>query len=273
MDFRLLVRNRKALVGSIGLLSVCFLAIAAPVLTHYGPFQLHTAQAFTPPCIAHLMGVDDLGRDVFTQFMYGARTSLLSGLTAALTAAAIGIVVGTVAGYYGGILDNLLMRITEIVMIIPSFFLALVLISVLGPSILNIIFVIGILQWTNMARLVRSEMVSIKELGFVEALRMLGVSKFRILFLEILPNMLGLVFVTTSYGVAQAMLLEVYLSFLGLGDPSVASWGHMMMSNKVFLMQAWWTLFFPGIGILITILSVNLLGDGLNEITKRRGVH
>lgn len=223
-----------------------------------------------PPGRAHLFGTDDLGRDIWTGVLHGARVSLLVGVLAAATSALIGVLVGSVAGFYGGRLGDVLMRATEFFLVIPTFLLALVLVAVSRPSIWNIIFTLGILGWPSTARLARAEFLSLREREFVMAARAMGVYPVRILFRHILPNAAPPLIVNSSLGVATAILVEAGLSFLGLGDPNLFSWGLMLRNSREFLRMAWWMPTFPGLAIFVTVLSLNLVGDGLNDALNPR---
>ncbi len=222
------------------------------------------------PTLRHPFGTDDLGRDIWAGVLYGARVSLAVGMLAASTSAVIGMTVGAVAGYYGGRLDDVLMRTTEFFLVIPSFLLALVLVAVTRPSIWNVILTIGLLGWPGTARLVRAEFLSLKEREFVMAARSIGASSARIVLRQILPSAAPPAIVTASLGVATAILVEAGLSFLGLGDPNLFSWGLMLRNSRDFLRIAWWMPTFPGLAIFLTVLSVNMVGDGLNDALNPR---
>ncbi len=254
-------------VSVLALLLLC--AVLAGVLGGVSP----RAMGDTPlasPSGQHPFGTDDLGRDVWTGVLHGSRVSLFVGVTAATTSAAIGILVGSTAGYYGGRLGDILMRVTEFFLVIPTFLLALVLVAVSRPSIWKIILTIGALGWPSTARLVRAEFLSLREREFVMAARAIGASSRRILFLQILPNATPPIVVNTSLGVAAAILVEAGLSFLGLGDPNMFSWGLMLRNSREFLQMAWWMPTFPGLAIFLTVLSLNLVGDGLNDALNPR---
>jgi peptide/nickel transport system permease protein len=246
-------------------------ALLAGVLTSGSPRTLG-ADPLMPPSFRHPFGTDDLGRDIWTGVLYGARVSLMVGVLAASTSALIGVLIGSVAGYHGGRLDDTLMRLTEFFLVIPSFLLALVLVAVSGPSIWNVILTIGTLGWPSTARLVRAEFLSLKQREFVMAARAVGSGTFRILFRQILPNAIPPAVVNTSLGVATAVLVEAGLAFLGLGDPNLFSWGLMLRNSREFLRIAWWMPTFPGLAIFLTVLSVNLVGDGLNDALDPRSV-
>lgn len=241
-----------------------FLAILSPLLAPFGPLSTGK-DSFHRPDSRHLMGTDDLGRDLFSGVLWGARTSLMVGLLAALTSTIIGVIIGALAGYYGGVVDDILMRVTEFFLVIPRFFLVLVIVALFGNSIWNVIFVIGILSWPVTARLVRVEFLSIREKEFVEGARAIGATDLRIILSDILPNATPPIVVSGSLQIARAILLEAGLSFLGLGDPNQISWGVMLYNAQRFLRHAWWTAMFPGMAIFLVVMGFNLVGDGLND--------
>lgn len=263
------VRNRAAVVGAAMLGALVTAAVLAGVLGSGSPRTL-SADPLAPPSLRHPFGTDDLGRDIWTGLLYGARVSLTVGILAASTAALIGTMIGSIAGYYGGRLDDMLMRGTEFFLVIPSFLLALILVAVSGPSIWNVILTIGVLGWPSTARLLRAEFLSLKEREFVMAARAIGASTSRLVFRQILPNAAPPAVVITSLGVGTAILVEAGLSFLGLGDPNLFSWGLMLRNSREFLRIAWWMPTFPGLAIFLTVLSVNLVGDGLNDALNPR---
>lgn len=262
-------RNRAALAGAIVLALLIGAATFAGWLGGASPRAMGEGP-LAPPGRAHLFGTDDLGRDIWTGVLHGARVSLLVGVLAAATSALIGVLVGSVAGFYGGRLGDVLMRATEFFLVIPTFLLALVLVAVSRPSIWNIIFTLGILGWPSTARLARAEFLSLREREFVMAARAMGVYPVRILFRHILPNAAPPLIVNSSLGVATAILVEAGLSFLGLGDPNLFSWGLMLRNSREFLRMAWWMPTFPGLAIFVTVLSLNLVGDGLNDALNPR---
>lgn len=257
-------RNWAAVLGLVIALLYLVVAVAAPLLTPYDPLRLGP-DVLQAPNRTHPMGTDDLGRDVFAGVIYGTRVSLAVGLIAAITSSVIGLVVGALAGFYRGWVDAVLMRVSEVFMIIPRFFFALILVAILGPSVWNIIAVIAFLSWPPTARLVRAEYLSLSQREFVQASRVLGASDLRIIFRHILPNAVPPAIVNGSLQVAQAILLEASLTFLGLGDPAVVSWGTLMSGAQRFLRDAWWIGLAPGIAISLAVLAFNLVGDGLTE--------
>lgn len=219
----------------------------------------------SPPSREFFCGTDMLGRDVAAGIVHGARTSLLIGITATAVAVGVGILIGGFAGYYGRRTDDLLMRLTELFQTVPAFILAIVLVTILAPSLTSIIAAIAVVSWPPVARLVRGQFIAIRGQDFVQACVALGMQDLRIIVVHILPNCLSPVIVTASLMVATAILAESALSFLGLGDPNVMSWGFQVGQGKTLLRNAWWVATFPGFAILVTVLGINLLGEGLNE--------
>jgi peptide/nickel transport system permease protein len=263
-------RRRLGVLGLVVLLVFAVFAIAGPFIAPFGSRETGVGASFAAPDFAHLMGTDNLGRDVFSRFLSGCRISLAVGFSAALTSSAIGLLVGMIAGYFGGLADNLLMRVTELFQTIPRFFLAMVAVALFGASIWNIIFAIAILSWPVTARLARVEYLSLRHREFADAARVIGVSTLGILVVELLPNAAGPIIVNASLQVAQAILLEAGLSYLGLGDPSNASWGVMLYEAQPVLRTAWWMSVFPGGGIFLVVLSLNLFGDAVNDTLSPR---
>ncbi|MFD1381234.1 ABC transporter permease [Fodinicurvata halophila] len=215
-------------------------------------------------------GTDTLGRDIGAGLVHGARVSLLVGLTSTVVALLIGVTLGAFAGYYGGWVDDGVMRFTELFQTVPNFALAIVIVAIMQPSVESVILAIGIVSWPPVARLVRGEFLSLRSREFVQASVVLGQSNARIILTQILPNTMSPVIVMTSLMVATAILLESALSFLGLGDPDVMSWGYMIGAARTVLRQAWWMSFFPGVMILLTVLALNLVGEGLNDAMNPR---
>lgn len=261
-------RVRSSMVGLCIVLFFLFVAAFSPILAPYGMMEL--GDAFLPPGRGHLFGTDSLGGDTLSNVILGARTSLMVGFFAVATSLAIGVSVGAVAGFYGGHVDNILMRVTEMFQILPQFFLAIVIVALFGSSIWNIILVIGILTWPANARLIRAEFMSLKRREFVDSARALGMSNFDLIVREILPNAMPPVIVNCSLQISGAILLEASLSFLGLGDPSVMSWGVMLFDAQSHFSRAWWMATFPGLMLFITTLGLNLMGDGLNDALNPR---
>lgn len=264
-------QNRGAVVGMIILLAVIVLAIIAPLIYPVSPWKM-VQWPFLPPLdVAGLpFGTDTLGRNVAAGLAHGARVSLLIGLVSTVVALAIGVPLGAVAGYYGGIVDDALMRFTEFFQTVPSFALAIVLVAIFQPSITSIVIAIAVVSWPPVARLVRGEVLSLRTREYVEAAMLAGQSNTTIILKQILPNTLSPIIVLASLMVATAILLESSLSFLGLGDPNVMSWGYMIGAARTVIRQAWWLSFFPGVAILLTVLALNLVGEGLNDALNPR---
>lgn len=263
-------QNPLSLVGLV-LTAIFFgAAIFAPVLATFGPFQL-VGPRLSPPDFVHLMGTDNLGRDIYSGVIYGARTSIEVGFISTAMSLLLGVVVGSVAGYYGGWIDDVAMRVTEFFQVLPRFFLALVIISLFGATLAGTIFVIGLLSWPEIARVIRSEFLTIRDRPFVTAARAYGASDIAIMFREILPNAMASVVVVASLQVPSAVLLEAGISFIGAGDPNVVSWGRMLNGAQEFMRQAWWTAAFPGIAISLMALGMALLADGINDFFNPRG--
>lgn len=216
------------------------------------------------------MGTDDLGRDTLSRVIHGARVPLAVGFLAAATALILGVIVGSVAGYFGGRADDVLMRATEYVLVIPRFFLALLIVAMLGAGIAKIVLVIGILEWPEVARVVRAQFLTFREREFVLAARAIGLSHRRIIFNEILPNAIPPAIVVASFLVARAILLEAGLSFLGLGDPNLISWGSLLSEAQERMWSSMWLAIFPGMAISLLVLCVNLCGDGINDVLNPR---
>jgi peptide/nickel transport system permease protein len=264
-------QNRGAVIGLIILAIVIICAIAAPFLFPRSPWSM-VQRPFLPPFEMDglPLGTDALGRDVLSGLFHGARVSLLVGLVSTVVALAIGIPIGALAGYHGGLVDDALMRFTEFFQTIPSFALAIVLLAIFQPTLAYVILAIAIVSWPPVARLVRGEVLSLRNREFVEAATLSGQSNLRIILQQVLPNALPPIIVLASLMVATAILLESSLSFLGLGDPNVMSWGYMIGAARTVLRTAWWLSFIPGIAILLTVLALNLIGEGLNDALNPR---
>jgi peptide/nickel transport system permease protein len=266
-----LITNPLALAGAIIVVVLSATAILAPWIAPYDYRTINVQRMLQPPCTAHLLGTDDLGRDVLSRMIWGSRISLAVGFIAVSISTLIGIVLGSLAGYYGRWIDGLVMRFVDIMLCFPSFFLILTIIALLGPSIWNIMIIIGLTSWMGVARLVRAEFLSLSKREFVLAARASGAGDARIIFSHILPNAMAPVFVSAVLGIAAAVLIESSLSFLGIGvQPPVPSWGNMLTEGKDTMAIAWWLSLFPGLAILITVLGYNLLGEGLRDALDPR---
>ncbi|WP_340110245.1 ABC transporter permease [Pikeienuella sp. HZG-20] len=263
--------NRGAVIGLVILAIVIATAILAPVLFPQSPWKM-VQRPFLPPFTqAGLpLGTDALGRDVLAGLAHGAYVSLLVGLVSTFVALTIGVPVGAFAGYFPGRIDDALMRFTEFFQTIPSFALAIVLLAIFQPSLTFVIIAIAIVSWPPVARLVRGEVLSLRTREFVEAATLSGLGNLQIIARHILPNALPPIIVLASLMVAQAILLESSLSFLGLGDPNIMSWGYMIGAARTVIRTAWWLTFLPGMAILLTVLAMNLIGEGLNDALNPR---
>jgi peptide/nickel transport system permease protein len=263
------MRHKPAVIGLVLLMLVILAAALAGVLAPADPFAL-VGKPFQPPFGDHVLGTDMLGRDLAAGVLYGARTTLLVGLVATTIATLVGVAIGGLAGYFGGRLDSLLMRFTELFQTIPFFLFAILLVAVLGASIRSVIFAIALVSWPPMARLVRGEFMAMRNREFVQACVAMGMGHLRIIFVHILPNTLSSIIVTGSLMVATAILIESGLSFLGLSDANTMSWGFIIGSGRTVLRTAWWICAVPGAAILITVMAINLVGDGLNDALNPR---
>lgn len=259
-------RNPTAVLGGLVVAAIALLALAAPWVAPYDPNAIDVNAILKPPSLAHPMGTDRLGRDVLSRMIYGARISLSVGLVAVGLATLIGVLLGAIAGYYRGLTDSFMMRLVDIMLAIPTFFLILAVIAFLEPNIFNIMVVIGLTSWMGVARLVRAEFLGLHDREFVLAARAQGASDLRLIFRHYLPNSLAPVIVTVILSIAGAILVESGLSFLGLGvQPPAASWGNILTEGKEYIQFAWWLSVYPGLAILVTVLSYNLLGEGLRD--------
>jgi peptide/nickel transport system permease protein len=253
------------------LVLVALVAIFAPVVAGYDPYTGGDDQLLPPLSPGHVLGTDDLGRDIWAETAYGTRVSLAVGISTALAGAVIGLLVGAVAGWRGGAADAALMRVTEFFQTLPRFVLALIVIALFGAGIGKVILVIAILAWPQTARVVRASVAALRTAPFVDAARLGGMPASLLVMQEILPNILAPVIVLASLDVATAILLEAGLGFFGLGDPNLVSWGSMLNEAQQYLRSAWWMAVFPGLAIAATVLAFNTLGDALNAVANPRG--
>jgi peptide/nickel transport system permease protein len=272
MNFlRRFAANRAALLGCLIILIVLAATVLAPVLYPLSPWKMVGRPFVVPFAMERFpLGTDTLGRDVASGLVHGAGVSLLIGFVSTVVALLIGVPLGAIAGYAGGWLEEALMRFTEFFQTIPSFALAIVLVAILQPSLSSIVMAIGIVSWPPVARLVRGEVLSLRRREYVLAAITLGETTPRIIFSQILPNTIAPIVVMGSLMIASAILLESSLSFLGLGDPNLMSWGYMVGAGRTRLLDAWWISFFPGIAIFCTVLALNLVGEGLNDALNPR---
>ena len=256
--------NRGAVAGLAIMAVVVIVALTAPLLVPIDPMSTR-GRPLLPPGGEFMFGTDMLGRDVFAGIVHGARVSLMIGLISTVIAVVIGVTMGAVAGFFGGWVDDVLVRITELFQTIPSFIFAILLVAIMTPSLGSIVTSIAVVTWPPIARLARSEFMSLRAREFVEAAVLSGVSRARIIIFEVLPNAVSPLIVMGSLMIATAILTESALSFLGLGDPNRISWGYMIGAARTVFRQAWWLSVFPGLAIALTVLAINLVGEGLND--------
>lgn len=262
---REVVRRPAGAAGLALTVLVALLAVFAPLIARGDPFAVDSP-ALLPPSAAHLFGTDNLGRDLFRAVLHGLRTSMSVVLWATLISAVIGITVGAIAGFRGGRVEAVLMRITELFQSIPTFFLALLALALLGRRLENLILVLGLTSWKLLARVVRADSLSLRTREYVQASRTFGASDVRIMLRHVLPNLLPSALVVISLNASRIILVEAGLAFLGLGDPNSMSLGFLINNAQPFLQQAWWMSVFPGVAILLAVLGINLLADALNDV-------
>lgn len=271
--WRMLKKNKMALVGLGILVILVLLALFADVIADYDTVVIkqNLANRLKGPSAEHWLGTDEFGRDIFARLVHGARVSLKVGIIAVGISIILGGILGALAGFYGGRIDNIIMRIMDVFLAVPSILLAIAIVSALGPSIINLMVAISISSVPRYARIVRASVLSIRDQEFIEAARAIGANNARIIFRHIIPNSLAPVIVQGTLGVASAILSTAGLSFIGLGiQPPAPEWGSMLSGGRQYLRYAWWVTTFPGVAIMITILSLNLLGDGLRDALDPR---
>ncbi|MDP3791472.1 MAG: ABC transporter permease [Candidatus Omnitrophota bacterium] len=265
------INNKLAVVAAAFILLMVVSALFAPFIANHSPTVVDSKSVLTAPSKEHIFGTDRLGRDIFSRIVYGSRISLSIGFVAVGIAVLIGMVFGAVAGYYGGKLDNILMRLVDLMLCFPTIFLILAVIALLEPSIFNIMVIIGATGWMGVARLVRAQVLTLKERDFVSAAKVMGANDTWIIFKHLIPNAIGPVLVSATLGVGGAILIESALSFLGIGvQPPTPSWGNILMDGRSTLGVAWWLTVFPGLFILFTVLSYNILGEALRDHLEPR---
>ncbi len=263
---RRFARNRAAVLGAVIVLIAVAVAIGAPWYYVRDPLRIvgrPELWPFTNPRFP--LGTDSLGRDIASMLAWGARASLLIGICAAAATTLIGVAIGATAAYFGRWVDEALMRLTEMFQIVPGLIFVLSIVSIIGGTITNITIAVGVVSWTQIARLTRAEILSLRDREYVQACRSMGMGDIRILLLEILPNALPPIVVLSSLSVAGAILYESAVSFLGLGDPNVASWGRLIGEGRTLIRTSWYICAMPGIAIMLLVLALNLVGDGLND--------
>ncbi|MGL5049296.1 MAG: nickel transporter permease [Fusobacteriaceae bacterium] len=274
--WRRLKRNKMAVLGLIIIVTMIIIAVFANVIADYDTVVIkqNLSERLQSPSMKHILGTDEFGRDIFARLIHGARVSLKVGVVAVSFSIAIGGTLGALAGFYGGKLDNVIMRIMDIFLAIPSILLAIAIVSALGPNLFNLMIAISISSVPGYARIVRASVLSIRDQEYIEAAKAIGASDMRIIFRHIIPNSLAPVIVQGTLGVAGAILSTAGLSFIGLGiQPPAPEWGSMLSGGRQYLRYAWWVTTFPGVAIMMTILSLNLLGDGLRDALDPRLKH
>lgn len=265
-----LLRHKSAVIGLVILTILVAMALFAPLIAPYDPIKI-SRDVMQAPSQSHLMGTDNLGRDVFSRVVFGARISLQMGFIAVAIAASIGTLIGLIAGTYGGLVDGVFMRFIDALMALPGILLALTVAATLGPGLYNAMIAVGVAWIPSFARIVRSSVLQIKETTFVEAARASGASDMRLIIRHILPNVLASILVLASLGIATAILVGAALSFLGVGaSPPTPEWGIMLSDGRPFMRSAWWIMAFPGLAITVTVLGANLVGDGLRDVLDPR---
>jgi len=266
-------RHRLAMIGIVFLGVMILVAVTAPLVVNHDPLKMDPRRSMAAPTAEHLLGTDIAGRDILARLIYGSRVSLAVGLVSVSISLAITLVLGTLAGYYGGIVDMAIMRFTDVMMVFPGLILIIAVVSVLGPSIFNVMIVLGILGWTGTTRLLRGQILSVRERDFVLAALAVGVPDRRIMWTHILPNAIAPLLVAATFGIAGAILTEAGLSYLGLGVlPPTPSWGSMLnAANSITVLERnWWIWMPPGIAVLLTVMAINFAGDGLRDALDPR---
>jgi peptide/nickel transport system permease protein len=271
--WRRLVANRLAIVGGVIVVAMILMALFAPLLAPADPIEMELSDKFQPPSRAHPFGTDDFGRDVLSRVIHGSRVSLQVGLIAVAIAASAGSFIGLLAGYFGRWFDMLSQRVIDVMLAFPDLILALAIVAVLGPSLRNVMIAVGIGSIPIYARVMRGQVLSLREKEYVEAARAAGAGHMRLVFRHILPNALSPMIVIATLGIAAAILAGAGLSFIGMGaQPPTPEWGAMLASGREYLRDEWWIATFPGIAIALTVLGFNLLGDGLRDALDPRSV-
>lgn len=268
--WRVFRRNPSAVFGAVLLLAIIGTVVFGPMLMAADPFEMVGPPMQAPGSEFALLGTDYLGHDLLVGLIYGGRATLLIGVVAAFLSVFIGITIGALSGYYGGWVDEVLMRITEFFQVMPTLLFAMVLVTLFSPTVWTVSIAIGVASWTSTARLARGEFLRLKQQDYALAERMIGAGNARIIWRVILPNAMAPLIVSATLAIGVAILFESGLSFLGLGDPNVMSWGLMIGNNRPYILVAWWAVTLPGIAIFLTVLAVSLIGDGLNDALNPR---
>lgn len=264
-------KNKLTMAGTVIILGFIIVAIFAPVLAPYDPYQQNLRNRLAPPSKDHLLGTDQFGRDVLSRIIWGTRVELKIILLVTAISTTIGTIIGLISGYFGGVIDEILMRMTDMFLAFPSLVLAMAFAAALGPSLTNAIIAISVVTWTVYARLVRAETIKIKSMLYIEAIKSLGAGTFRILFLHILPMTISPILVQMTLRMGTIILTAAGLGFLGLGaQPPIPEWGAMVSDGRLYMMNAWWISTFSGLAIAFVVLGFNLLGDGIRDILDPR---
>jgi peptide/nickel transport system permease protein len=267
--WRKFTKNKISVLGTILVLSFILISVLAPFISPYKPKKqdwIDPSRKLSSPSANHPLGTDSLGRDVYSYIIWGARSSIIIALGVVIIETIISLFVGSISAFYGGVVDDILMRLTEVILVIPNLILLIVAVAMFKVRSMTVLMVItGILWWPYMTRILRSEILSLKENLYVEAAKSMGASDLRIIFRHILPNALSPIIVSATFDLAAAILYVTTLTFLGLGDPSLVSWGTMINDGRYYLRSAWWITTFPGLAIFVTTLGFNILGDGLRD--------
>lgn len=269
---KLIKRDNQLKAGLIGLLIILIIIIFSPFIANFDPYEFGDFPLAKISEEGHILGTNHLGQDVFSMIVYGTKTSVKVAVVSALISGVIGIIIGGIAGYFGGVVDRVLSEVINIFMMLPTFFLILMIIALFGSSITNVMIVIGLTTWPSNAKLMRAQAMSLRERTFVKSATSMGETKRQILFKYIIPNGIYPVISNTTVGMANAILTEAGLSFLGLGDPNTISWGQMIFEGKQYITNAWWISTFAGIAIVLTVTCFYLLGDGLNRVLNPKNL-
>lgn len=265
---RKMFANKLSIAGFIIFIFICFICFAAPLITSYSSTKIDLRSILQAPSVKHILGTDKIGRDIFARILYGGRISIAVGLGSALIATLFGVSLGTIAGYKGGLADGIVMKISEILMAFPQMIMVLILVTITGQSLWNLIFIFSITGWPSMYRMARSQMLSLREEEYVQALKAFGIGSMRIAFYHMLPNAIGPIFVNITLSTAMFILQETSLSFLGLGVPlEVATWGNILNAAQdiMILREAWWVWVPTGVVVTLFVISINFIGDGLRD--------
>lgn len=271
-DIKKILKSKSTVIGGVVVILLVLCAIFAPIITSHDPYEMNMEKVLLKPGEGgHVLGTDQYGRDLLSRIIYGARISLIVGISSVIISMLIGVTIGLISGYYGGFIDAVFMRIVDIFLSFPVVLLAIALVAALGPGIENVIIAIGLVYWTNYARVVRGNVLAIKEEEFVQAAKTIGSSNFRIIFRNILPNTLSSIIVIATLGLGVAIVSEATLSFLGLGiEPPAASWGWTLAFGMKYIRETAHLSLYPGLAIIITVLGFNLLGDGIRDLTDNK---